>query len=235
MPTADSRNLISAFAFALLLAACGEPSSMGAGGGTTGVGGGTVAGGSGGGTGSSGGTGGFGGPGVNKSELQSGSRLKAVIYKGADGSSHGYDPTGALFWDSMRAENCTIRQAADLKKRCLPVLGVGPEQTYYKDPGCSDANELIRVPKAAAPACVTVPGVIEPTAKYAVKWKGQSTTCGYASGASIHLKGPEFTGQIYRFSSGYCEAVNPDPDMKYFDFGIEVQPTEFVEFTPALL
>ena len=221
-----------------LVSACGQPASGGVGGGAgvgggeegvgggiSGVGGGTVS-----------GVGGGSGPsGSHLDELQSGSRLKALVYKGADGSSHAYK--GNLFWDSMRAENCATGVSADLKQRCLPT-GFYPEAPLFADSMCKTG--LIKVGASLSHgACgETIPGVLDPTFKYGAQSASSLNSCGSTDyGTAIFTIGAEFTGPIFNYDYlyGNCYPATKDASYTYFLYGAEVPATEFVEFSVGLL
>jgi hypothetical protein len=155
------------------------------------------------------GSGGHGGgvmPSANADE--GGSRLKANIIKGSDGSKH-YIGT---FHDTMRNEDCSFRPAVDGKTRCLPdAVVVGP---FFGDAACT-------MPLVSAPSACANPS-----------YGSKISSCGL--GEDLFKIGPKATGTIYNNSSGTCMAVTmPPPALNIFTIGAEQPPGGFVLGTSA--
>jgi hypothetical protein len=73
---------------------------------------------------------------VPDAEAESGSRLKAKYYVGADGSKQ-----FAFIWrDTERNEDCSFQRAEDGSLRCLPPAGAAP--SYFADAACTQPVTL---------------------------------------------------------------------------------------------
>jgi hypothetical protein len=154
------------------------------------------------------GAGGHGGmlPSANADEA--GSRLKANIIKGTDGSKH-YVGT---FHDTQRNEDCSFKPAVDGKTRCLPDAAfTGP---YFEDATCM--NALVSVPSA----CV------------APAYGAKAAACGL--GQNIYKIGAKSTTTTpYVSAPGGCMAGTAPPNASLYTLGAEQAPTAFVEGTAA--
>jgi hypothetical protein len=154
------------------------------------------------------GTGGHGGGVVSSANAdEAGSRLKANIIKGSDGSKH-YVGT---FHDTMRDEDCAFKPAVDGKTRCLPdAVFVGP---YFADAACT-------MPLVAAPSACAVP-----------KYGSKVAAC--ALGEDIFKLGGKMTGTVYANQGGTCMTATVMPNLTLYTVGAEQAPTQFVEGTSA--
>lgn len=210
-----------AFAFAVLSCSfgCGNLPPGGTGGGTGAAGGGAS---------------GTGGGSSAVSDLQSGTRLKAVVSRGSDGSTQAFTfGTIPIFWDTARSENCAVYPAGDFKSRCLPIFSVGSfggEVPIYADAACQ--TELIEVPPQTCSQ--DTPGVSVHDVKYGIVSVTGATCNRY--GLRVYLLGPAFTGGLFTKPNGsLCASKTRDPSTKYYSLGAEVPSTEFVEFGLGLL
>lgn len=204
----------------VVAAACAESSSDPPGpNGTSGTGGAASAGAggsspsTGGGSGQPGaGSSGSGGSTAKPRLVQSGSRLEAVVYRGADGSQH---PTGRWF-DVQRGEECTFQPAADGAVRCLPS-GVSFGSLYHG--GCTKMAVEVD-------ACgVDVPYVTVASAPEA---------CAAPVGPRVFRKGTQLPAStsFYRVNgSGQCTQVSTPLGLLAFTVEDEVPPAEFVAAT----
>lgn len=100
------------------------------------------------------GTAGAGGSATKPRLVESGSRLEAIVYRGADGSQH---PTGRWF-DVQRNEECTFRPAIDGQIRCLPDAPTfAPTPNLFADRFCGVQAALVSTACDAAPAYISLP------------------------------------------------------------------------------
>jgi hypothetical protein len=146
-------------------------------------------------------------------EARSGTRLKAVRYKGADGSEQ---PT-TLWLDTARDEQCSFKVAEDGKLRCLPSTNQSsvfdPDSSVGQDYADSDCT--VRIHRRAS---------CDPS-RYAAT---ADSIC--SPGIRIFDRGQSISVYYSKIFSGYpCEgptAVTPD-EIAYIP--VEVPPSEFVE------
>jgi hypothetical protein len=141
-------------------------------------------------------------------EARSGTRLKAVRYKGADGSEY---PTSTWF-DASLNEDCTFKAAADGKLRCLPDGHSVTSSTYlyFADAGCTAPivfNE--------ASSCGSLP-------HYGTR---SDDTCPF--GTHVFDRG-QSVALYYRFFDT-CEGPLPVGPGQTAYVPVEVHPSEFVE------
>ncbi|HEU4403698.1 MAG TPA: hypothetical protein VFS43_00160 [Polyangiaceae bacterium] len=149
--------------------------------------------------------------------VHSGSRLRAVVYRGADGSQH---PTGRWF-DTTRGEECTYQPAADGAVRCLPTNAVA-HAGLYADAGCS------------TPA-VALPSLACDAANFAYIEVAAPGAC--SAGKRVFRKGPQVTPApplgivpVYQGTPGACQYVEgAGPNV--FAVGAEVPAAEFLGAT----
>jgi hypothetical protein len=144
----------------------------------------------------------------SKQGFESGSRLKARILTGDDGSE-----ARVGFFDSMRNENCVYRKAIDNSQRCMPSDQVAYVGTYYGDAFCGA--------KLAYSPC-------GPPA-YAYEQFG--TSC--IPPVKIYsISSTPFSGQVYVGVPGNCVQTT-GPGSLYVVLA-EIAPTEFVQGTETL-
>jgi hypothetical protein len=178
----------------------GGSSGGGAPGGSSGSGSGT------GGT-SSGGVGGSSGspvPDANADETQSGSRLKASYYVGADGSKQ-----FAYFTDTARGnETCAFSTAGDGSIRCLPS-GAYVIATEYSDSSCT-------LPVAETTTCASPPYAIQTSA---------GTNCGGYTTHIFAVGAPVST--FYVKSGTSCISEATPAGYTYVSVGAEIAPSSF--------
>ncbi len=183
--------------------------SSSSGGNGSGSGGGSNGGGSNGG--SSGGKGSSSGPvpDANADQTQSGSRLKAEYYVGADGSKQ-WDYS---FQDSARGnERCSFLTAADGSIRCLPSgISAG---IFFSDANCTETLAY------AVTACGATPA-------YATSMIATSA-CPAKYEYHLFTVASKYTGTVYSGSPGSCTAYTSFPYAAY-SIGSEIAPSSFVQ------
>jgi hypothetical protein len=183
---------------------------------------------------------------VRKS-LSSGTRLKARVFTGADGSMEpvaiGWLATRPLplFWDSVRNEDCVRKLASDGKARCLPLYGFGLQgltgYLMFEDASCTQPVALSKLAPGATGELDSLLTeyyglVLAATSALAVS---DSTTYG-THGLSYRIHTPvEHLGAIFEKDNTGCKPTPRDPALYYYSRGAEIPPTEFVEMTPGLL
>ncbi|MBX7116430.1 MAG: hypothetical protein K1X64_19050 [Myxococcaceae bacterium] len=175
------------------------------------------------GTGGGNGTGTGGGADEMRKSLVSGSRLKARVVKGADGSMspvltlHGL-PT-AIFFDSQRNEDCWAQKSVGGVIRCLPMISYS---NVYGDASCTGLPLVVASDLEDDP----ITGEKNASAIYVENID------------TVHLKyfgpGTEHTGPIFYLSGSNC-APTSRGSSRYYVRGSEILPTEFVEMKPGLL
>ena len=145
-----------------------------------------------------------------KADPASGSRLKAKLRTGDDGSK---EYLSGVWYDTERQEDCIFETAADGRERCMP-----PSQsvlTLFADAACKQA---MAVASAACPP------------KYSVM--SEQADCG-AARVHIYSIGATMTpARVYLSAGGTCIDAGPaDPSAAYYEVGAEVPASSFVSAT----
>lgn len=159
-------------------------------------------------------------PTANADVNQSGSRLKAKYYAGADGSQQFL----FMFHDTLLNTDCSFSKASDGTIRCMPVssgvtIGSG---SFFSDAACSQ-------PLGGTLTCQPAPNYITTTT-------AGSTAC--ASTTQTYAAGPLFTGTAYTGSPASCTAISAAVDASaysnalatayaaysFYTLGAQIQP-----------
>ncbi len=142
---------------------------------------------------------------------ENGSRLRARVYVGADGSRQ------FVGWrDTERQENCAFSTASDGKVRCLPQP-VNQAASYFADASCTQPLATVFVS-----ACSQVE-------KYSAWYNGCGTT-------SIGLTQAKFAGATVYYKAPGCTS-GPTPGAGSFDLYLvesEIPPTDFAEASESV-
>ncbi len=104
----------------------------------------------------------------------------------------------SMLFDAQLGVECSVRRQADGTALCMPGV-YDYFETYYTDPGCANAIELVLVyhRQSCSPP---------PTSSYAVKYT-QTASCDDLSYEVRHA-GTEFTGSLYWKNATTCTAIN---------------------------
>jgi hypothetical protein len=157
----------------------------------------------------SGGAGGLGGilnPVPDADADTSGTRLKARVLVGADGSKQ---PTHR-WQDTLRNEECTFRLAADGTQRCMPT-SVATAYSVFSDPGCTSPAALLFSPCPQPPAYLS----------------SAPLTCNGFGGERLYQRGASLS-TYYSGSPASCQAVPVSQYNVVFALGPEVPLDSFV-------
>lgn len=150
---------------------------------------------------------------------ESGSRLRAVVVTGVDGSKQ------FVRWhDSMRDEDCHFATADDGKTRCLPN-DVAAAVTYFSDATCSKA--VVSTPPGDACG--------EPSPPKYASWTSTSSCAVTKHVAPVGAKIQALN--LYSVDAqGACTGPKTPqpPGWIYYATGKEIAPTEFVEATESV-
>ena len=204
--------LSNRIAVVMLVVACGTvPGTTSTGGGSGSNGGGSAGG-------SSGSTGG--GTGVSRRDLVSGTRLKAVVFKGDDGAVAPVSPLLSSYWDTLLETYCWPSST-----RCFPYFDSA--DGYFSDSPCSH-------PLMGAPA-----GPYgrdgEPLQGLPLPKVGGVNVRDTDGGLRMeyHQVGSAFTGQVFRQYMGSCTQTTFGPQVLY-ELGAVVDSSSFARFTAAI-
>jgi hypothetical protein len=152
-----------------------------------------------------------------RADPQSGSRLKAIYYLGADGSKLQL----AQWYDSQRGENCMFGMAADGNYRCLPSSAAYPA-SLFADAGCTQPLvEAYSGPGCAAPTSARAPSVST----------GVSTGCAATPGSPVYQIGSLFTGTPYSGTPSSCNKATAPSGYALYSLGAEIPASSFVSAT----
>lgn len=172
-----------------------------------------------------GGGGGGSGGGVSRQDLVSGSRLKAVIWKGADGSAApamtrtgGYQIPLSLFWDTQLQTYCTpgvLVEGAPATGRCLPPPGTNYEVGFFSDAACT--HQLME--RFVQPA-----GLPDATVGYVFNVSTRGMSC--------HRIGAAATGDVFTYGTS-CGNY-PYTHQPLFEVGAALDLSQFAEFAVAI-
>ena len=148
---------------------------------------------------------------------QSGSRLRAKYYTGADGSRQWIS-----WYDNQRKEDCTFQPHSDGTLRCAPFPQTVTAGSFYSDAGCK-TDVASRIIQACSPAI--------PQPKYAIYYDafGCSYTYRWAS-----IMQPYAGTTLYYKNSGVCTATAKSASYEYFSLNGEVAASEFVAATTTI-
>lgn len=152
------------------------------------------------------------------SDCGSGTRLKAVLQIGGDGSRHVLDGT---WFDSARNERCYSTASPLGKQQCLPALsGAFVSDTAFADNACSAPVAARGFTQGCGP---------EPTMAYAAKQ--DVSACPVVT--RIYTSGAMLSGSVYMIKSGVCTAVDAASisGLRFYPVGPEVNYADFVSFT----
>ncbi len=169
-----------------------------------------------GGSGANGAGGGSGGSATRPRLVQSGSRLRAVVYRGADGSQH---PTGAWF-DTQLGVECTFRTASDGQIRCVPSA-LPFEPTLFQTAQCAGPVALLLTACGGAEFdffSLPQEGVCSPAPRL------------YRKGAA-YQKVDTPPDLLYRNSPAGCAERPLQPGEVAYALGDELAPTDLVAAT----
>ena len=177
-------------------------------------------------------------PAAQADSTQSGSRLKAIYFVGADGSKQ---PVFNQWYDSQRREHCMFTSHADGNYYCLPV---GTEASgMFSDAGCTQPLVAV-VSGCAAPttartyattsSCAMSVSVLPIVSQVAPEWSYQLTgNAGTSAVVSrISQVGPLFTGAPYSGTPSSCnKATAPSGYYALHSLGAEIPASSFVSAT----
>lgn len=142
---------------------------------------------------------------------ESGSRLKARYYVGADGSKQ-----FTFMWhDTQRNEDCTFSRVNGSELRCIPG---GLPRIYFADAGCT--APLWVTAKAPAASCYSTSA-----AKYGTN--PDASGCPTA----LHILTAAAPTMIYSGSPGACIGSAASDALSYFTSGGTIAWSEFVAAT----
>jgi hypothetical protein len=158
-------------------------------------------------SGSGGASSGSGGNSSTPAGWESGTRLKARYYAGADGSVN-----YAGFRDSMLSVDCSPLLAEDGKTRCLPVVVTGFFGGFYEDSNCMQPVAYV-----SQLGCAPSP--------YVNKLDASTCPPRYQS----YKLGAAYAGQLYSGSPGSCTTI-ASPNYDFYSATLE-PATAFVEMT----
>ena len=155
---------------------------------------------------------------ISNQGWQGGSRLKARILEGTDGSKQFLG-----FFDSERMENCTFARASDGKQHCMPDVDAA-QTVYFTDASCT-------APLLVMPMTCATPPKYTSTTLY-------ESTCPTPAGIvrRVYLTQAAFQGMTaYIGSQGSCSMVTINPNtQKFFTTSSELPPASFAEATEKL-
>jgi hypothetical protein len=158
-------------------------------------------------------------PAAQAGSPQSGSRLKALYFVGADGSKQ--PVPGQIEWyDSQRGENCGFTQYADGNYYCLPRQSAAVGGTFA-DVGCTQ-------PLVQAQA---VSGCATPTTASTYTGTG---SCSLGTGLQvlhIYQVGSLFTGTPYSGTPSSCNKTTAPSGYSLYVLGAEIPASSFVSAT----
>jgi len=146
---------------------------------------------------------------------QSGSRLKATYYAGADGSKQALG-----MHDSQLNVDCYFQTASDGTLRCVPEVGQQADVAVYADSACKQGLAI------QATGCAT--------ATYALLY-GASSTCSNQSVWHVFPLAGAYAGPSYYSKSG-ATCAGPTPLANFvgynlYTLGPELPPSTFVQAT----
>lgn len=149
--------------------------------------------------------------------LLSGSRLKAISHRGADGSQY----VAPSFIDSVTNATCDLQLATDLTTRCLPIVEASHKTKTYGDAGCKNAaiGQYERDPQQIYPFYVRVPEV--------------NTTAGPLMSVYLATSAVAVDKLFVLDANGACVAYKK-PVFEYFEYHLTtgaLSPNNFVQFT----
>jgi hypothetical protein len=143
-----------------------------------------------------------------KQGFESGSRLKARVVTGTDGSE-----TRIGFFDSERMENCAFRAAVDGTTRCMPTDSVVFGGVYFADSNC---NVHLAQSTCGLPQYI------------------YESTGGACSAPRIFaVNSAPYTGQVFISNGATCVPVGVTGS--FYLESVEISPTEFVQGTETKL
>lgn len=157
-----------------------------------------------------------GGASTSRHELVSGTRLKAVVLKSADGASAPIAGTEWVFWDSLLETYCNVGGSETV---CVPRSGTNVG--FFSDANCT--QRLITLPGLSQ-----LPGL--PTAKVAEAFVA---TDGGTGTSKYFRVGPAFTGSVFSLYIGRCSSLQAGTE-RYFQAGAEVPLSDFASFQFAI-
>lgn len=153
-----------------------------------------------------------------RNDVISGTRLKAVVMKSADGALAPVSATLPVFWDSQLETYCSPGNTADEKMRCVPQTS--SSVAYFSDAACT--HRLLASLGSRPPL---------PAAK--VQFAPAPFADGGCCGAKYFEQGAAYTGQVFTLYSGRCSNQQFDPG-PFVEAGAEVDVSRFAEFTFAI-
>jgi len=153
---------------------------------------------------------GSGGAAAQGNGFESGNRLRARVYMGADGSKQFFG-----WWDVLRMEDCAYAKAADGKMRCLPSKTM-PGSGYFQDAGCTKPLAMV-----AATNCA-------PTPTYVAYFDA----C--ADAAHIAPLTGKYSGTMVHYVDSGCISTPTPTGLTFYTLGAEVAASEFVEGTETV-
>ena len=154
-------------------------------------------------------------PDARADSTQSGSRLKAIYYLGADGSKY---TLPNQWYDSQRSENCSFRTAADGNLRCLPYSGAAVGN-YFADAGCT--QQLVSS-LAGSGCAVPNTATTSPT--------NTAVSC-QLSGYVVYQVGSLFTGAAYSGTPSSCSKAVVPSYYALYSLGAQIPASSFVAAT----
>jgi hypothetical protein len=141
---------------------------------------------------------------------ESGTRLKAVSYAGADGS---VVPAQSMR-DTLLNADCYFGLAADGQMRCIPLATNVSMGSVFKDSGCSQPL-AVKVCNTGAPA----------------PFAYQSVTLGCQTGYRFFPVLAVYSGSLFTGSPANCNPTSAQPLFTYYDLGPEAPSSTFVAGT----
>jgi hypothetical protein len=156
--------------------------------------------------------------GARRNEVVSGSRLKALVMKSADGALAPYPSSVSLFWDSLLETYC-YPQFLGL---CLPAVSRG--DALFSDMGCT--QRLVEPFQVRSPAGLPVP-------KLGASYFEGGSRDGGVSDRFFRLAAAH-SGPVFTLFQGTCSnrlGLQADGGFAYFQPGAEVPLSDFATFT----
>jgi hypothetical protein len=161
--------------------------------------------------------------GARRNEVVSGSRLKALVIKSADGALAPYPSSVPLFWDSLLETYCFPQDLG----LCLPS---GASNAVFSDMGCT--QRLVE-PYLLRPYQARLPPAGFPVPKLGASYVGGDSRDGGVRDRFFRLAAAH-SGPVFTLFQGTCSnrlSLQADGGFAYFQPGAEVPLSDFATFT----
>lgn len=163
-------------------------------------------------------------PDAKAEPVTSGSRLKAKVLTGTDGSRQ---VNAYVFRDTALNADCTYTKMADGNTYCVPTAGYGtPSPNYYSTPNCGTPIAAFTTISTCAP----LPD--------AISFKAAVTppSCGGDVGPRMYQRGPQLSG-LYVQSGANCVDVTSSfvtATSAVYSLGAEIPLSTYVRATESI-